>query len=45
MREVAGNCPDKWRKNEAAILPVLEPGHDCGVAETWQRCLRVMENP
>ena len=35
--------PDKWRRNESDILPVLEPGHDCGVAGTWRRCLEVME--
>jgi hypothetical protein len=36
--------PNKWRKNEAEILPVLEPEHYSGVAGTWQRCLQVMEN-
>jgi hypothetical protein len=36
-------APDKWRKNEAEILPLLDPGHDGGVAETWQRCRRIME--
>ena len=36
--------PDKWRRNESEILPVLEPGHDCGVADTWRRCLHAMKN-
>jgi hypothetical protein len=36
--------PDKWRRNEGAILPVTSPGHPFGVAETWQRCLRLLEN-
>jgi len=35
--------PDKWRRNEAEILRVLEPGHESGAAETWQRCRRVLE--
>jgi hypothetical protein len=35
--------PDKWRKNEAEILRVLEDGHDSGAAETWRRCRRVLE--
>ena len=35
--------PDKWRRNEAEILPLLEPGHDCGVADAWRRCRQVME--
>ena len=36
--------PDKWRKNEADILPLLNPGHDFGVASVWQRCRRVLES-
>jgi hypothetical protein len=35
--------PDKWRRNEAEILPLTRPGHTFGVAETWQRCLRLLE--
>jgi len=33
--------PDKWRSNEAEILPLLEPNHAAGVAQTWQRCRTV----
>ena len=33
--------PDKWRSNEAEILPLLEPSHVAGVAQTWQRCRSV----
>jgi hypothetical protein len=36
--------PDKWRKNEAEILPLLEQGHDSRAAETWQRCRQVLES-
>jgi len=35
--------PDKWRRNEAEILPVTSPGHAFGVAETWQRCQGLLE--
>jgi len=30
--------PDKWRRNEDAIQPVVAPGHELGVAEIWRRC-------
>lgn len=30
--------PDKWRRNEAEIMPVVEAGHAFGVHEIWQRC-------
>ena len=30
--------PDKWRRNEAEILRVLEPAHESGAAATWERC-------
>ncbi len=29
---------DKWRRNEAEILPVVDAGHELGVAEVWRRC-------
>jgi hypothetical protein len=35
--------PEKWRKNEADILPLLNPTHELGVAEAWQRCRRVLD--
>lgn len=35
--------PDKWRKNENSILPLLEPGHDMGAWAVWQRCRQVLE--
>jgi hypothetical protein len=35
--------PDKWRCNEDEILPLTGPGHAFGVAETWQRCQRLLE--
>ena len=35
--------PDKWRKNEDSILPLLEPDHDMGVWDVWQRWLQVPE--
>ncbi|MDX1379671.1 MAG: sulfotransferase [Xanthomonadales bacterium] len=30
--------PDKWRRNEDEILPVVRAGHDFGVHDIWQRC-------
>jgi hypothetical protein len=36
--------PDKWRRNEAEILRVLEPTHDSGAAATWERCRRVLQS-
>ena len=33
--------PDKWRRNAAEILPLLDPAHPAGVAEAWQRCQQV----
>lgn len=30
--------PDKWRRNEAEILPVVDASHEFGVADVWQRC-------
>jgi hypothetical protein len=35
--------PDKWRRNEAEILPVTSPGHAFGVAEAWQRCQGLLQ--
>jgi hypothetical protein len=35
--------PDKWRRNEDAILSVTAPGHEFGVAETWRRCQSLPE--
>jgi len=35
--------PEKWRRNEAGILPLMDPAHDAGVAETWDRCRAVIE--
>jgi hypothetical protein len=36
--------PDKWRKNESEILPLLDPGHNLGVAAVWQRCREALES-
>jgi hypothetical protein len=35
--------PDKWRRNEDEILPVVRPGHAFGVHEAWQRCQESLE--
>jgi hypothetical protein len=35
--------PEKWRKNEDAIAPVVAPGHPFGVDEVWQRCRALAE--
>jgi len=37
--------PDKWRKNEAEIRSVLDPGHDSGAAQAWERCRQALGNP
>ena len=37
--------PEKWRRNEAEILPLMEPGHDAQVLATWERCRAAAETP
>jgi hypothetical protein len=36
--------PDKWRKNESEILPLLDSAHDLDVAGVWQRCREVLDS-